>query len=445
MSFNKLKIFVTSWLLFICFASNSYTESIEQELEKCSKGLNRYFFSYLFKNSDLQSVYQICQDIDFNPSNESDLVHSDLTQFLRDRYARRNNDGIYDKRVYRQIKQMRSFETNLKNLNSAKQKVILAKWRANFLSSFVDHLRYINGLKKRWRGMVVSQTTIDSNLNREVDPNAGAKPSGTSDWQQLLVTNFSWMPFANNKDFSKNWKFRQSSNFIYIHANKHKGNEVQILDTESNFSRKIGGVFKEAHLGFRIQKFANSPSTTSRATNDFFQSYRYKFSLDSKTTPLSWSYLKDTSSKASISFLTKKHNTFTNYSKNGNELKFEYNQMFTATKKGVRVNAKFNYDNYKTESTANSNYKSYKITLGRNNNNMNINNFKFRIAEGIYYRHRDKNSVVGDEKLMGFNIKASKKLMKKLDSSIDVKYNKLDKKTGDANQFQMVLGFNWSL
>jgi hypothetical protein len=445
MPFNKLKFFAVSWLLFIFFIFNLQAESIEQQLDKSSKGLNRYFFAYLFKNSDLQTVYQICQDIDFNPSHESDLIHSDLTEFLRDRYARRNSAGIYDRKVYRQIKNMQIFETNLKKLEPAKQNVILAKWRSNFLNSFVDYLRYVNGLKKRWRGMVVSQTTLDSNLNRKVDPNAKLSPSGTSDWQQLLVTNFSWMPFVNNKKFSKNWTFRQSSNFIHIRANKHKSNEVQILDTESNFSRKIGGMFKTANLSWRVQKFSNSPSKISRSTNGFFQSYRYKFSLNSKPTALSWKIVKETSSKTSLSFVSKKHNNSTNYLKNGNEVKFEHNQMFTATKKGCGLNAKFNFDNYKTERTANSNYKSYKLSLGHTNNKMNINNFKFRLAEGISYRHRDKNSVVGDEKLIGLNVKASKKLMKKLDSSLDIKYNRLDKKSGDANQFQMVIGFNWSL
>jgi hypothetical protein len=445
MSFTRFKIFIVSNLLCILLFSNLNAESIDQELRQASAGLDKRFFNYLFDKKDLQDVYQVCQDIDFSPSDETTLIHSELMTFLRDRYSRRNSSGVYDRKVYRQIKLMKKFETNLKNLDKAEKARVIAEWRSIFLDRFVDHLRYVNGLKKEWRAMIVSQTTVDSNLNREVDPNAGVKPSGTSDWQQLLVGNFTWMPFVNNKNFSRKWKFRQGTNLIYIRANKHKENEVQLMDTESVLTRTVGGsIFHSADLAWRLQNFANSPAKTSRSVSNFFLSNRVKLTGSSKVFPLNGKHLKNTSSKTSLAYVMKRHNAWNKYDQNAEEWKLEHKQTLVHTNKKCVFNIKFNFDNYKTKNTPNSNYKSYKLNLNHEGK-ASINKFNFRLAEGLYYRHRDKNSTVGDEKLMGLNVKASKKLRKSLDSSLDLNYNFLDRNTGDANQFQMVLGFNWSL
>jgi hypothetical protein len=441
MSLNRFLKTLLPFMLFVSVLS-AQDKSIEEQLKKCSAGLDRYFYAFLFKKTDLQKVYQISQDLDFNPTHETDLIHSDLSKFLRDRYARRNSNGVYDSKVYKQIRAMHSFEKSVAKLDEEKQKEVIGEWRSHFLNGFVSYMRYVNSQKKRWRAMVVSQTTWDSNLNRQTEPNTTPDPTGKSDLQQMLLGNFSWTPFVNNKDFSKLWTFKQSTNFIHIRAQDHKSNEVELLDTESQFTRKVKwGLFEKAHFAFRLQKFLKSPNNTTRQVNGVYLSNRYKFAVDAKEKVLSWKKFKNTKSKTSLSYVLKKNYSWRDYTKNAKEWKFEHNQMFASRTSSSRLNTKFNYDNYETKNFASSDYKSYKLTVGYNHN-AKINNFKFKMSEGIYYRHRDKTN---HEKLMGFNIKGSKKIRKSLNSSLDLKYNRLDANNANANQYQLVLGFNWSI
>lgn len=438
----KAKSLLVFFMLISLLAPAQANPHIEALMDECIGALDKNFFTYMVKDKHLNKVYDLAQEIDFEAPDRTELIDHKIIPFLYDENIRRHQNEVYDKNSSSVLVKILYLEKQINTLSDTTKVEAMGKWRFAFLTRLVEYLQYKNSLKKRWSALIVSQSSFDSNLNREVDPNAGPKPSNKSDFQQLLLGNFTWKPFINNKKFSKNWSFDLKNNYIHIFAASHEENEVDIFDTEPVLTRKLDYFFNSISLGWRYQSFANSPSKTSRSTNRYFSSHRLQSNLNSKRFEIkSFETISNSDIKLTASYLNKDHADNTNRSKDAKELKLGYQQKFYFVSKST-FKLNFDLENYNTDNSKTSDYDSFQLKFNHQNK-AQIRNFDFKLDKGLFYRSRDKSA--GNEDLMGLNIKGTKSFFKKSSSTLEFKYNYLDNATGNAHQAQLILGMNWIL
>jgi hypothetical protein len=446
-----LKPLLLSGLLAIGSANAIHAANVHALIEPAAEKLDYKFFYWLIDKEDLTKAYAQAQKEDFDAGSHVLFTPEMLTFFKLPKKDWEDKLG--------DLGALWNLEGELKSLNDESSAALLQEWRYSFLSHMMDYMRAQNMRKPIFKAMMLNELKSDSNVKRRTDEDLSpGDPSGKSDGQHMVFLNLKWMPLANNENFNKKNEFEQGFNVIRMHQFSHEENQVAIFDTESKYTRKIGGALEDFSIAYRIQNFGLG-SVGSRDTHSKFNSHRFKAEwslmpmklggvVDSTKTNLALAYTR----KDQLNDVDK--NASTNSDKDANEIRLTWDQNFNYKVKGHAgtVVTTVEYNDYSADNNTTGDYDYLQLKL-KESHAYKVNYLKepLRVSEEIGWRSKswDNNPTsISEEDIWWLQAKASTKICPSLDASLTFKQSWIDIKKNsvgeNAAQTIVALGLMWS-
>lgn len=454
-----------------------------KKIESLSTEMDRDFFRDLLFEKNLKAAYQLCQKEDFEVRPLPLFSDEMCVLFKPAKEMRRNaapEPGVIltrprllspeivsrppPEKAGRVVARFMALEKDLGRLPEAERTAVIERFRHLFLSRMIDHLRYKNSLKPRYRLGASLQSQYDSNVSLVSENAWPGKPSefsGRDDVQETIVLNHVWKPLVNRRDLD-GWSFEQFADIIAIHQMSHNENQAMIFDLEPKIGKELGGEFKHAELSYRFQHFGYSGNRLSRTTPSLFHSERLKLSLETRSWPMRGVFQKH-GGEAEFSWTDKTHFKKSNQSRDADDLGVSYQHTFSY-RKGKKlpgsISAQVAWARSLTENSASSDYDSYDIELAhRHGVRAKCWKNPISFSESLKYRAKswDKYSLgtargTLEEDSWNLSLRANTKLSKQLASSLSLTQNWKDQDvkipagySKELQQFQAAIGLNWSI
>lgn len=317
-----------------------------------------------------------------------------------------------------------------RKMDALDQQKILFNWREPFREKLQEYVSYRSSLKPWWTASLISNTTSDSNVNRDPDElNAPTSPSGRSGGQQTVVLSLNIKPLINYKKFPKDMKWDNTFTLVKQNQWTHQENDLATLGYEPKLTKTFTGPISKVSVAYKYNQLLLNPgSFESREVKSFAQSHRLKLDLSSKNYALDWGMIRSGKGDMSLSSEWKSPFDPGSTSMDGVEIKLKLTEGFKMSKGSYKGTFKVSLEmaDFETEAKPDSDYDYWKLTLD--------NSFKYKWGfwnHPIEFKQKfDMRTKTWDLRAGGFEedlytlaLRVGTKINAKLKSHLEAKQN----------------------
>jgi len=418
-----------------------------EEVDRIAPLVNKEFFQVLFKDQDIPKAYQQAQD-DFFELGRPLLFTEEMSGLIA--LSPENAKSKDIKRVEAIINQLATLQDKISLLENENDRyLVVSKWRDAYLTQLISYMGLRDTLKTQhaWLGLLTSQLSHDTNINRTPD-NAILNLTEEDDSQAMMMFTGIWIPTTHALK-SRGWATMTTASLARISYADHKENEVVFLSLEPKFIKSHTGPVASSTWSYRYQHFEFSGNPASRSVNSLFDAHRLGIELGLRPKKFPEGQIAQHQGAMQFSLTEKLYATSS--AQDASEIGLGYQHIWTLRNMPINdLTAKVSFADLSTDKTPSSDYSLY--TMGAEVSHILENPWHKEpliFRENLEFGNKKKDSadiVNGDDTTIKFGLSISHETTKRLTAVLNANASVIDyERSGSTDQQGVALGLTWSL